>query len=242
MKRTLITLLLATVLAGCSTGAPSQKTETVKNGTERQSHTVQPDAEETAEATPATGTIDNIVMEQVGITKAGDLVIKVTNNNEVPVCIEGVEADFKDADGNFAYKEDSMNWYIGIPANSYTMTYLWGYDENFSQYPEVSFKAELTNIADNFVYSDVEITSNDTGSQIAVTCKNNSESTLDRVSVNVVYYLGDEIVGVESGSDSSTLTVGSEAYINVDYPRDSDYNDVAFDGFEVYLLQAGKAN
>lgn len=181
---------------------------------------------------------DKVKVEKLGLTKAGDLVVKVTNNNKGSVCLSSVTANFKDANGKFALKKESENTFIVIPGEESMLTYFWGYDENYSQYPEVEFNTELANISNDFASSGIELKSNNTGSQIAVTLKNDSGKTIKSSNVVVIYYQGNEIVGAQSGFDDSTVKNGNEAFINVDYPEDNDYNQVPFDKFEVYYVNA----
>lgn len=181
---------------------------------------------------------DKVKVEKMGLTKAGDLVVKVTNNNKGSVCLSSITANFKDSSGNFALKKEAESSFVVIPAESSTLVYFWGYDENYSQYPDVSFKTELANISNYFAATGIKLSSNNTGSQIAVTLKNDSGKTISSSNVVVIYYSGDEIVGAETGYDDSTVSNGSEAFINVDYPEDSDYNSVSFDKFEVYYINA----
>lgn len=183
-------------------------------------------------------TTEKVKVEKVGLTKAGDLVVKVTNNNKGSVCLSSITANFKDSSGNFALKKEAESSYVVIPAESYTLVYFWGFDENYSQYPEVSFKTELANISDDFAATGIKISSNNTGSQIAVSLKNNSGKTINSSSVVVIYYKDNEVVGAETGYDNSTVSNGSESYINVDYPEDSNYDNVSFDNFEVYYVNA----
>ena len=181
---------------------------------------------------------DNIVIEKVGITKYGDFVIKVTNNNEGAVCLSSITTVFKDSNGDFAISKKSDQSFVCIPAKGVTYVYNWGYKENYAQYPIYEFSCELANISDDFVYNGIEIKSNNTGSQIAVTLTNNSGETIKAASVIVLYYKGNDIVGVENGYSDATVANGSNAYINVDYPKDSKYNTVSFDKYEVYYTQA----
>ena len=181
---------------------------------------------------------DKVKVEKMGLTKAGDLVVKVTNNNKGSVCLSSITANFKDSSGNFALKKEAESSFVVIPAESSTLVYFWGYDENYSQYQDVSFKTELANISNDFAATGIKLSSNNTGSQIAVTLKNDSGKTISSSNVVVIYYSGDEIVGAETGYDDSTVSNGSEAFINVDYPEDSDYNSVSFDKFEVYYINA----
>jgi len=181
----------------------------------------------------------NVVIEKVGITKAGDFVIKVTNNNDGAVCLSSISTVYKDASGNFMEKVEAGDGFICIPAKSSTLAYNWGYDKDFTKYPNYEFSCELANISDSFVYDNIDITSNNTGKQIAVTLKNNTDKTINDCRVLVAYYQNNEIVGVETGYSSDTTSAGASAYINVDYPDDSNYKEVSFDKYEVYYINAG---
>jgi len=182
--------------------------------------------------------VDKIEYETLGITKAGDYVLRVINNNEGSVCLSEVDANFKDADGNFLLSSQAVHNYIVIPGNSYTIIYFNGYDNDFSKYPNVEFKSELADMLDFVAYSGIEITSINTGKQIAVTAKNNTGKTLSNVQVLAVYYDDGVVVGVEDGYTFNTIADGESAYINVDYSKDSKYDDVSFDKYEVYYINA----
>lgn len=181
---------------------------------------------------------DNIVIEKAGITKAGDFVIKVTNNNNGSVCLSSITTIFKDSNGNFAISKEANQSFVCIPAKGTTYVHNWGYDENYSQYGSYEFNCELANISDDFIYNDIEIKSNNTGKQISVTLTNNSKKTIKSASVTVVYYKGNDIVGIETGYSDSTVADASNAYINVEYPLDSKYNEISFDKYEVYYTKA----
>lgn len=181
---------------------------------------------------------DNIEVEKVGLTKAGDLVVKVTNNNEDSVCISQIKANFKDENNNFVYSDNAYTSYVVIPGKTTILTYFWGYGEEYDKYPNVVFQTELANSLDSFVYSGIELKANNTGDQIAVTVKNNSGEQISSVQVVVIYYQDDIVVGAERGSTSSSAADGEETYINVEYPKDNTYKDVSFDKYELYYINA----
>lgn len=182
--------------------------------------------------------VEEVQVEKVGLTKAGDLVVKITNNNEGSVCLSDVKANFKDANGNFAVSKGFETLFMVIPGKSSVLTYFWGYGEDYSQYPNVSFQSKLANISDSFAHSGIDLTSNNTGKQIAVTVKNNSGKQITDASVVVIYYQGNEVVGAERGYTDSGAPNGGETYINVDYPDDKNYDSVSFDKYEVYYVKA----
>jgi hypothetical protein len=182
--------------------------------------------------------VGEVQVEKVGLTKAGDLVVKITNNNEESICLTDVKANFKDANGNFVISKRIETAFMVIPGKSSVLTYFWGYGEDYSQYPNVSFQSELANISDWFANSGIVLASNDTGRQIAVTVKNNSGKQITDVSVVVIYYQDNEVVGAETGYTDSDALNGEETYINVDYPDDRNYNSVPFNKYEVYYVNA----
>lgn len=186
---------------------------------------------------------ENITAEALGITASGDFAFKITNNNDEPVYIDSANVIFKDANGNFALKESGFVSYFSIPANSEVVNYVWGYSQDYSQYPNYEFDFQLSESwsSEDMLCENFEVTSNNTGSQIAVEVKNNNNVATRSMNVVVAYYQGDNIVGCEEGDAYEEVAAGGTAYVNVDYPTDSRYRDVAFDRYEVYFLGANEA-
>lgn len=188
---------------------------------------------------------ENIKVEYAGITKFGDFVIKVTNNNNVPVQIREITTIYKDSNDTFMKKETSKDKYFSVEANSEVYVRNWGYEENFEQYPKYEFDFGFSgslNFA-NSVIGSYEIKANNTGKNIALEIQNNNSEAIDNVIVGVVFYKENQIVGYENGYDyDNTTGSGKSAYINVDYPKDSNFKKVDFDNYKVYILNAGKAN
>lgn len=186
---------------------------------------------------------NNIQVEYVGIAANGDFVLKVTNNNDKTVMIDSIDTIFKDESNAFVQKETTYNQWFGIQPQKTIYVYDWGFEKNFSQYPNYEFNINLatssyileSKIADNF-----EVTANNSGEQIAVEVKNNNEFSVEDVRVNVIYYKDGNVVGIAMGSDIMSNATASQGttYINVDYPEDSKYADVAFDNYEVCFLAA----
>ena len=181
---------------------------------------------------------EKISFEKVGITKYGDFVIKVTNNNDGAVCLSTISTIFKDKDGVFVEKEEATSSFVCIPSKSSVIVYNSGYDKAYSKYENFEFSCELANIAEDFIYSGIHITSKNTGKQIAVTLANNSGQQISSCEVMAVYYKDNKVVGIEEGYSSDTTNTGSNCYINVDYAVDKNYNNVSFDKYEVYYINA----
>ena len=185
----------------------------------------------------------NIVIEASGITKNGDFTFKIKNNNNQAVYIDSINVVFKDADGNFMEKVSGNTSYFGVSANSEVIDYASGYDTDFSKYPNYEFEFELDDgwVAEDKLIDNFEITANNTGKQISVQVKNNNDSACEDIKLIAIFYKDNSIVGCVDGYefDSTTATNGT-AYINISYPLDSDYDEVKFDDYKVYLLSADK--
>ena len=184
----------------------------------------------------------NIEKEVMGITQSGDYVIKLKNNNDVPVYVDDVSVRFFDAEGNFVKKENTYDSYFCIPANNEVVTYVWGYDNNFSEYSKSEIEIMLGEPLYTYLSENFEVKASDTNEEIAVTIVNNNDAELDSMKINVVFLKEGSVVGIEDGSiyDEKIEANGGAAYINVDYPSDSDYEDVTFDEFKVYIISAYK--
>jgi len=184
----------------------------------------------------------NIQVEYAGIAENGDFVLKVTNNNDKTIIIDSIETIFKDENNVFAQKETTYNQWFGIQPQKTIYVYDWGFQKDFSKYPNYEFNINLCSdsIEKAYLVDNFEITANNSGEQIAVEVKNNNSVSVENIQVNAIYYKDGKIVGIKSGSDilSNSTASQSTSYINVDYPEDSQYNDVAFDNYEVYLISS----
>ncbi len=185
----------------------------------------------------------NIVIDGIGITKNGDFTFSIKNNNNQNVYIDTINVIFKDENGNFMKKESSNAQFFGVKANSEIINYVWGYDEDFSEYPNYEFEIELSSdwIIENETIDNFDVISNDTGEQISVQVRNNNDFDLSSITVMVAYYKDDKIVGCVNGyANDTTTSANGTAYINVDYPEDSEYEEVQFDDYEIFIINADK--
>lgn len=185
---------------------------------------------------------NNIEAEELGYTESGDFVIRVKNNNDNPVYIDNINVNFFDENETFMTKENTYDSYFCIPAKGEIVTYVWGYEKELEKYPITKIDILLLEPFYTYYTENFEIESNDTGEQMAISIKNNNDSELDCISVNVLYLENDKVVGIESGTsyDEGIQPNGGMAYINVDYPSDRDYDEVQFDDSKVYITSAYK--
>lgn len=221
-----VVLIGIATLTGCSFDNTSSPTSTIVSKTEEKK------TEEEIKS--------NIEKEVMGITKSGDYVIKLKNNNDTQIYVDNVSIRFFDAEGNFTKKENSQDSYFCIPANTEVVTYIWGHNEDFDKYANSEIEVMLGDPLYDYYTENFEIKANDTKENIAVTITNNNDVKLDCIKINVSFIKDNKIVGIESGIsyDEGIEANGGKAYINVDYPVDEDYEEVSFDKFEVYLISA----
>lgn len=182
-------------------------------------------------------------VEYVGIGANGDFVIKITNNNDKTIMIDSIDTIFKDSNNIFVKKATTYDQWFGVQPNKTIFVYNSGFKEDFSQYSNYDFNVNIETssyILEKKHVDNFDITSNDSGKQIAVEIKNNNNFSVEDVSINVVYYKDGNIVGIESGSDimSNATQPQGTTYINVEYPEDSNYKKVEFDQYEVCLISA----
>lgn len=170
---------------------------------------------------------DNISISEADVALDGTLVAIIKNGNDETVNIE-VEAVFYDEDGN-ALGSDSD--YLTIYNNQEMACNFYNTPTDYSDY-EINIKAE-ENYYTNYS-NQIEISNNDTGEQIVVQVTNNADNTIESVDVAVVFYSDGEIVGYNSAYEYD-LRSGSTSTSNIYYPYDSDYNDVSFDEYSVYV-------
>ena len=231
---------LVVVMTGCDDDDSSSSSKKSKNKTTSSVVNNETDNEDDN----TTGTIDsknsNVSVEYLGITPYGDFAFKVKNSGKKPVYIESVDVIFKDASGNFVKKASTDVQYFTVDEESEAINYVWGYGEDFSEYPNYEFEVKYSDsyMKEYYITGNFEVTSNDTGSQIAVAVKNNNNEEIKTMKVLVAFYKDGKIVGCKTGYTDSSVAKGATGYINVSYPYDSNYDNVKYDKIETYLLAA----
>ena len=235
-KSLLLFLVLAlsiVLLAGCGDDDDDSSSSKKKKNNTAENNTTSITSKESA--------LDKVETEALGITAGGDYIIKLKNTNNKDVYIEYVTVNFFDNNGTFAESCNASDSYFCIPANKEIITYLYGSSSHdYSKYTKSEI--ELSTGEPFYEYrTNLDATFNNTGSQIAATVTNNTDIDLDSVEVNVVFYKDGKIVGIKNGSSNYGTKIskdGGNAYINIYYPYDNNYNDVEFDNFEGYVVSA----
>lgn len=233
MKKTLkfitlsvIMVLLVVTMTGCTSTDNETKTTSTNIGSNNK------ESEENLK--------ENIKIESLGIAKNGDLVFKVINNNSNPVYINTVDIVFKDNAGNFVQKASSEIQYFTVEGNSEVVNFAYGYEKEFDKYSNYEFEFELSSsyMQKTHITSNFEIIANDTNKQIAVSVKNNNEKDIKTMAVLVAFYKNEKIVGCQYEFNDTTIGANKTGYMNVRYPEDSNCEEISFDRYKAYLLEA----
>lgn len=169
------------------------------------------------------------------VTERGKLVVFAKNNNNVAVDME-IEVEFYDAN-NTIVGSDSEEL-LGIGSNGEIAVEMYDTPENFDNY-KIYVDVEKTN--EISYYDQLEVAHNNSGEEIAVQVKNNSQDVIEYISVSVVYYQGDKVVGIDDDIESD-IKSGRAANFNLDFPYDKNYDDIEFDNYKVFVNGAYSFN
>lgn len=169
------------------------------------------------------------------ITDLGKLVVFVTNDNNVPVDMD-IEVEFYDANGNILGSgSDDLS---AVGAKSEVAVDIWSTPENFDTYKIYVDVVQTTKIS---YFNNIELVHNNNGKDIVVQVKNNSSDVIDYITVSVVYFQNDKVVGFDESIQSDT-NPGRAANFILDYPYNKQYRNVYFDSYKVYVKEAYSYN
>ena len=165
------------------------------------------------------------------MTKDDRLIVFATNNNDVPVDID-LEVDFYDKKGTLVGTDTDAIRAVGVGAN--VAVEMYQIPEEWNTYKIVA-KAEKTNETS---YADkITVNHSDNGENINVKVTNNSDDTIEYITVGVVYYQDNEVVGYDFGIEPDIETKGV-ANFEIYYPYDSDDNNIEFNNYKVFVNEA----
>ena len=179
--------------------------------------------------------LEKNVVTSGAVTKRGKLVAFVTNNNEVAVDME-IEVEFYDSNNVIVGSDEAHMYAVGAGAE--IATELWDTPDSWDNY---KIYVDLEQ-ADYQSYLDkISINHSQTKDNIAVQVTNNSEDTIDYMSVSVVYYQGEEVVGFNNNS-ASEVKPGRSGNFNLSFPYDKNYKTLRFDSYKVFVNSAYSYN
>ena len=169
------------------------------------------------------------------VTDSGKLVVFATNGNDVAVDMK-IEVEFYDANGTIVGSDSDDLRAVG--AKSEIAVEMWSTPESFDNY-KIYVDVEQTKEISYF--DKLELVHNNNGNEIEVQEKNNSDDTIEFISVSVVYYQGDKVVGYDYGIQSD-IKSGIAANFTLNFPYNREYDNVNFDNYTVFITEAYKYN
>lgn len=213
MKKKILLLCLATLLfvTGCGTGGNE-----VTGGNELH--------EENEKLTDK-------VSSEVFQGANGKLIVITKNSNNQPVDIT-VEVEFYDENNTFI--ASAKEYEFSVVKDKEVALEIYDTPENFSTYKVYTDATKSYGVS---MMDKVEMTHSNNGKEIVVQVKNNAETVIDSITVAVVYYKDNKVVGYEYDLETD-VKAGRSANFALDYPTDKNYRDVSFDTYKVFLNRA----
>lgn len=179
------------------------------------------------------GSIDSVKYDDM-VLENGDILVFVENKNKSEISFT-LNIEYYDEEGTkVGSNSDSI---IGLSGGEKTVVRFYHSDRKYKEYELSTEKMNSTYFESH--KEDVSITSKDDKEEeeVVVTLKNNSKNKLDCAKVAVVYYKNGKVVGYSSDSEYD-IDANKAVALYVYHPYDSNYNDIEFDKYEVYLVEA----
>ena len=191
------------------------------------------------EKNTSTTSVDNIKVENIGVTKRGDLAIKLTNEDKDTAYISTVYATFGSGERISAeeyslYIEPNKEMYVHI--SDFDLRYHSITDEEIK-----NCKFEVNLSANSYFSSPSEIMKdkyNVTELEDGLLVKLNG--MYSNIKANAVFYKDNKIISIVE-SESGIIKGNNETYINIEYPIDSHYQNLEFDKYDLYFYNVKKS-
>ena len=162
---------------------------------------------------------------------SGDFIIFANNKNDYSVDLT-ITVEFFD-ENNSLIKKGSAYISSVIP-NTEIAVEIYDTPKNYSSYkatPNATVSSYSKTYNDQIKITDKK------EKEVIVEIKNNSDDTIDYVEASIIYYQGENIVGIDE-SMIAELESGKTLYMNFYNPHDNDYNELTYDSYKIYVNSA----
>lgn len=236
MKKKLLSLLVLTFVFIAVTGCGNNSAKPNSTGSNTSSGTNTNNNSSNSKTPQKSGAdLEKNIKSSGAVTDLGKLVVFVTNGNDVPVDME-IEVEFYDANGTIVGSDSEDLQAVGAKAD--IAIDMWSTPDSFDNYKIYVDVKQTTNYS---YFDKLELTHNNNGKEIAVQVKNNSNDTIEYITVSVVYYQGDKVVGYDDDIQSD-IKAGRSGNFTLDFPYNKRYDDVHFDNYKVFITEAYSYN
>lgn len=169
------------------------------------------------------------------LAKSKRFVVFATNNNDVAVDLD-IVVNFYDKNGTLIGTDSDNLRAVG--ANNNVAIELYQVPDGWDTFKILSKAEEATETP---YIDDLNLNYLDNGENIEVHVTNNSSNTIEYLTVAVVYYQDDEVVGFDFGIEPDVAS-NSTANFELYYPYDIDENNLEFNNYKVFINEAFSYN
>lgn len=172
------------------------------------------------------------------VAENGDVIIIVKNNNNVDVALD-FEIEYYNASGTVVDSDDNFLKILG--AGQESVVRLYGSDRDYDNY-KITFEAEK----DDYYIShqkEVKVSAieNKDDAEMEVIVTNNAKVDLREIEIGVIFYKNNKPVEYDSDSEYDFAS-GKSMTFYLDFPYDSNYDDIEYDDYKVFVVEAYEEN
>ena len=167
----------------------------------------------------------------------GKIVVILKNNNSTEVSIDATVEYYNKENVMVDHDSESL---LTVAPGQETAIRIYGTDREYDNY-----KLKIEASKDKYMsyyksyYKEVKISSknNAIDEEIEVTFSNNSDKKIETAKVAAVFYKNGKVVGYSYDGEYD-IEAGKSVAMYIDYPYDSKFDDIEFDDYKVYLVEA----
>lgn len=181
-------------------------------------------------------TITEKLKQDVAVAKNGDLVIFLTNENDFTVNFLEEKVTFYDENKNIVGVGE--DYFYAIEPGKTVVSAIECLSSNYEPAGFADYEIKLNvqmDIPSRSLVDDIAVEHNASDNQVFAKYTNNSNDTIMELSTMVVYYEGENVIGV--GRASSVYEFSPNATETVEYypVTDSNYDAIPYDRYEIFI-------
>ena len=179
-------------------------------------------------------------VEKISVEEEMDLgdgvVIVVKNNYSFPYYLTATTV-FYDESGKMMYTSSDVNYYFE-KGKECALSFDGPHNSSYEKVPYASYKITYTarTVLSSQVstLSDIKVTADISTNNVIAEVTNTGEKEPESTVVSIVFYNGGVPVGFNYRYADVTVP-GSTAYLEFNFPYDSDYNTIAVDDYKIFV-------
>lgn len=225
----IIVVLLA--MTGCNNTVKPNDVGTNTVREEKFEEKSNPSKDKNISIKPATSGISEKISVISAVAENGEVVAIAKNENDMAVDIV-MEIEFYKADGSFV--DSDKSYAKGVEAESEIAVAFYNISADWDNC-KIYVNAEQTEY--KTYHGSLSVDNSNTNDEVVIQVTNNSDEVIGTISVAVVYYKGEKIVGLVSDSEFQ-IKPGEAANYTFRHPYGKSYEYVDFDTYKVFINEA----